>query len=76
MITTNAERAARAADAVEAYGADPYDLFTSIGDLVCDLFHLANKNDATAQQIIDRALLHFHAEGGDGHTPDDLEERR
>lgn len=65
---TNQERAEHAAEALETYrpggfGAGGEDaVLEHVGDLICDLLHLANAHHTAAAAVLDTAFMHYSAE--------------
>lgn len=76
MANDNAKRAVRALRSLSAYNPDCGDeeeIFTAVGDLLCDLHHLVDTldrsslpacyaNDTAWQAMLFRAELHYSAE--------------
>lgn len=65
LVGINAERAEWAKTALDAFKMDAGssgDLQTDIGDLICDLFHLAYREGLSTEAILDHAQYHWHCE--------------
>lgn len=64
-----AAKAQRVRSLAEAYERECFpsgelrlDPKTVLGDLICDLLHLADRLGAEAERVVDQALLHYRAE--------------
>jgi hypothetical protein len=67
---TNSARAQRADEAVRVYMTrTACDLEDSLGDLLCDLMHWADKCDFDFAASLDRAGYHYAAERMEGAVP-------
>jgi hypothetical protein len=70
-----AAKAEWAHEALRSYGSyDPADLATTIVDFLSDAMHLAEARGLDFAALVQSAERHYHAEGGAGHTPDDIAE--